>query len=319
MNEIVVVGPGGIGGTFAALLARTGECSVTLLGRPGKHIDAIRSAGLRLEGLDQLNVAVGACDEPSQIASCDALFFAVKAQDTDAAIAATSHIDVRELVLSLQNGVIKDEQLAGAFGADRVVGALAVVAGERPEPGLVRWTYDGGTRIGELDGRVSERVTRLVELLERGGLTSEVSREIVAATWTKLVGWAPIGLLASLTGQDNAAVLSSGVLAREYLGMVRELAGLAAACDVGLIDLGPFRIRTWLGQSDAEALGSVMSSPLAASDSTHSALQDIRRGTPTELGALLGPLLTDAAQRSVPLARVGALYAALMGLEETLV
>jgi len=318
LNEIVIVGPGGIGGTFAALLARTGECNVTLLGRPGPHIEAVRGNGLRLEGLDQLRVEIDALDEPSEIVSCDALFFAVKAQDTDTAIAATSHVEVRELVLSLQNGVVKDEQLARAFGAERVVGALAIVAGERPEPGLVRWTYDGGTRIGELDGRPSERVTRLVDLLGRAGLSSKVSTEIVAATWTKLVGWAPIGLLASLTGQGNAGVLSNGVLAREYLGMVRELAGLAAARSVALIDLGPFRVRTWLEQSDAEALGSVMSSPLATSDSTHSALQDIRRGAPTELGALLGPLIADAAQRSVPLARVGALYAALMGLEETL-
>ena len=314
----MVVGPGGIGGTSAALLARTGACNVTVLGRPGPHVEKIRREGLRLEGLDEFGVEVEALDDPSQVKACDALIYAVKAQDTESALAATSHIEVRVLATSLQNGVAKDEQLATAFGAERVVGALAVVAGERPEPGVVRWTYDGGTRVGELDGSSSARLEWLLDLLQKGGLKSELSSEIVAATWTKLVGWAPIGLLASLSRLGNAAVLSNGGLAREYIGMVRELAGLAASRNVSLIDLGPFHVRTWLGQSDAEAMGSVMSSSLATSDSTHSALQDIRRGSPTELGALLGPLIADAAPRSTPLVRVAALYAALMGLEETL-
>lgn len=318
VKEVVIAGAGGIGGTFAALLAHSGQCKVTLIGRAGKHLDVIRRDGLRLDGLDSFTAEIEATDQPESIEACDAFVLAVKAQHTEAALAATRHIAVRELALSIQNGVVKDEQLGEAFGADRVVGALAVVAGERPSPGAVRWTYDGGTRIGELDGSTSERVSSLVEMLEAAGLSSEASNEIVAATWTKLVGWAPIGLLGSLSGQSNAGVLSNGPMAGEYVGMVRELAGLAEARGVSLLDLGPFHVRTWLGQADAESVESVMSSPLASSDSTHSALQDIRRGARTELGPLLEPLLTDAARRGVPMVRVGALYAALMGLEDGL-
>ena len=130
-----MVGPGGIGGTFAALLARSGACNVTLLGRPGAHVEALRRDGLALEGLDEFTVDVEALDDPTRVKACDALIYAVKAQDTEAA---TSHGDVRVLATSLQNGVVKDEQLAATFGAERVVGALTVVAGERPEPGVGR-------------------------------------------------------------------------------------------------------------------------------------------------------------------------------------
>jgi 2-dehydropantoate 2-reductase len=317
-SHIVVVGAGGIGGTFAGLLSRTKGSRVTLLTRAGAHLDALRRDGLRLEGLAELTADVEAVDDASQLEVCDVLIHAVKAQDTEAALEATRHLEARELVTSLQNGVVKDEQLVGAFGADRVVGALTVVAGERPEPGVTRWTYDGGTQVGEFDGRPSERVDRLVARLQAAGLVCEASNAIVPATWTKLVGWAPIGLLATLSRQTNAGVLSNEPLARQYLGMVRELAALASAHDVSLLDLGPFHVASWLEQPDGDALGSIMGSTLAGSKSTHSALQDIQRGLPTELGATLGPLLSDAADRGIPMARVESLYAALMGLEQTL-
>ena len=59
-------------------------------------------------------------------------------------------------------------------------------------------------------------------------------------------------------------------------------------------------------------------SPLAGSQATHSACQDILRGQPTEFSACIGPMLEDATARGVALPTVQALYAALMGLERTL-
>ena len=318
MKEIVVVGAGGIGGTFAALLAATGSCRVTLIGRPGPHLEAIERNGLRLEGLRELTADVAVADDASSLSSCDVLLVAVKAQDTDAALVSCRHIEVLEVALSVQNGVVKDERLGEAFGRERVVGALAIVAGERPAPGVARLTYDGGTRIGELDGAASGRVEGLVALLGSAGLACEGSSEIVSATWTKLVGWAPIGLLATLSGQSNAGVLSDAAMAREYVGMVRELASLAAAQGVPMLDLGPFQVRSWLERSEDAAVEAVMATPLASSSSTHSALQDVRRGVRTELGALLAPLLEDALSHDVSLTRVRALYAALTGLEREL-
>ena len=44
MKKLLIVGPGGLGGTIAALLARKGECDVTVVGRPGAHIDMIQQA-----------------------------------------------------------------------------------------------------------------------------------------------------------------------------------------------------------------------------------------------------------------------------------
>ena len=69
MKKLVVVGPGGIGGTIAALLARTGECEVTVVGRPGPHINAIKENGLRLTGLKEFTVPIEATDNAKSIRS----------------------------------------------------------------------------------------------------------------------------------------------------------------------------------------------------------------------------------------------------------
>ena len=318
MKKLVVVGPGGIGGTIAALLARTGACEVTVIGRPGTHINVIREDGLRLTGLEEFTVHIDATDDAESIRECDILIYAMRAQDTQAALAMTAHIHVREFAASLQNGVLKDEELAEVFSREQVVGALAVVAGERPAPGVVKWTLDAGTLFGELNGQSSDRVDGIVDIFNGAGLNTQASNEIVSATWSKMVGWTPAGLLGALSRQNNAGVFSNKLLAAEYIGMVRELSALAAARDIPLIDFGPFHIQTWCRGDANEAIEKVLASSLASSQSTNSALQAIHKGQTTEFRACLGPLLEDAIRHKIPMTRVQLLYSTLMGLEETL-
>jgi len=319
MKEIIIVGPGGIGSTVAALLAHQGECDLTILGRPGAHIKTIQEKGLRLTGLRELVTPIKAIDDAAQIQHCDVLIYAVKAQHTEAALERTAHIEVRDFAASLQNGVIKDDQLARVFGRDKVLGALAVVAGERPEPGLARLTYDGGTQFGELDGGASARAEAITALFQQAGLTTHVSEAILSSTWTKMVGWIPIGLLSTLSGRNNAGVLSHTLLAAEYVGMVRELYGLAAAKEIPLINLGPYQVKDWCEGSVEAAIVKVLASPLASSQSTHSALQDIQKGQPSEFRACVGPMLEDAQASGIAITRTQTLYATLMGMEERMV
>ena len=319
MKKLLIVGPGGLGGTIAALLARKGECDVTVVGRPGAHIDTIqRQRALRLTGLQEFTVQIDATDDPKGIRECDILIYTVKAQDTEAALTMTEHIQVRDFVASLQNGAVKDELLVNVFGSEKVLGGLAVVAGERPMPGVVNWTYDGGTQFGELDGGTSERVDEIVNLFQNAGLITQASDAILSATWSKMVGWIPIGLLATLSRRSNAGVFSNRQLAPEYLGMVRELQALAAAKGIPLIDLGPYHVKTWCQGTAEEAIEKVLTSPLSGSQSTHSALQDIQKGIPTEFQACVGPILEEAQVLSIPMQRVQIMYATLMGLEDTL-
>jgi 2-dehydropantoate 2-reductase len=318
MKKVVIVGPGGIGGTIAAILAHKGACEVTIVGRSGAHMEAIRRDGLRIIGLQEFTVPIEAIDDPKQIQACDVLIFSMKAQDMQTALERTAHIQVHDAVFSLQNGVIKDDLLVEVFGKEKVIGALSVIASGRPESGVINWTFDGGTQFGELDGHPSKRVDYLTKLFQQAGFDAIATDGILSATWTKVVGWIPIGLLGTLSRQKNAGILSNKLLAIELVEMVRELNALAATRGISLINFGPYQVKTWCEGTLDEAVADVMINPLTKSPSTHSALQDILKGQPTEFKACVGPMIEEAHHKGVAMPRTQAMYAALMGLEATL-
>ena len=195
---------------------------------------------------------------------------------------------------------------------------MAIVAGERPAPGLINWTYDGITQFGELDGSTSERVDYFVGLCKEAGLNTEATGAILSATWTKMVGWIPIGLYATLARKTNADIFGDPLIAAGYLGMVRELGALAQSRNIPLLDIGPYLVASWTQGTFESAVEQVMQSPLANSQTTHSAYQDIQKGQTTEFSACVAPMLADAQARGIALPAVQAMYAALMGLEQTL-
>ena len=318
MKEILIVGPGGLGGAVAALLAAAGTSSIHILGRPGPHLEAVRKDGLRITGLKEVAVPVDVIDDPSPTGAYDVIIYATKAQDTAAALERTAKLGVREFVASIQNGVIKDDALAAAFGSDKVVGAIAMIAAERTEPGAISFTYDGGTYMGELTGGSSQRVDDYVALCRESGLFAEAVEDIVSASWSKMTGWIPVGLLATLTRCDNATILSNRLLVTEFVTMIRELNLLARARGVELRDVGPYFARTWCQGSLDEAVSHVMSSPLASSRSTHSALQDVTKGMTTEFNACVRPMIDEARRLGVRLPGTQLLFATLMGLEASL-
>ena len=318
MKRVVIVGPGGIGGTIAALLADGDGCEVTVVGRPGAHIEAIQQNGLRLEGQQELTAQIDAVDSAQAVRECDVLIFAVKAQHTQAALEATKHIHVRDAVASVQNGVTKDELLAAAFGNEKVVGAVSIISGERPAPGVVKWTYDGGTQFGELDGAPSQRVDYITELFQQAGFIAEASSVILSSTWSKMVGWIPLGLIACLARKNNAGVLSNSSLAAGYVDIVRELSGVARDKGIPLTDTGPYHVRSWCQGTVQEAVGLVTVSPIASSSATHSAFQDLQQGKRTEFNACVGPVIQDAVRAALPINATRVMYSTLMALEESL-
>lgn len=53
----------------------------------------------------------------------------MKTYDMESALASVGHLDIAS-VLSVQNGVSKDEWSANVFGAEKVLGASAILSGE---------------------------------------------------------------------------------------------------------------------------------------------------------------------------------------------
>src|SRR2546429_4182442 len=120
--KIVILGAGALGTVLGAHLARAGE-DVTLLAR-GQRAAYLQEHGATITGLVDFTVPVPVVTDPSQIRDADVLIVTVKTYDMEPALAAVKHLDVGS-VLSIQNGVLKNEQLAQTFGWEKVLGATA--------------------------------------------------------------------------------------------------------------------------------------------------------------------------------------------------
>ncbi len=197
--RVAVMGSGGLGGYFGALLAKGGS-DVSFIAR-GAHLDAMRRDGLRVEGgPEPFHLEhVHATDDPGEIGSVDLVMVCVKLWDTDAALRQLRPLVGRDTALvSFQNGVLKDSMLRAAYDDSQLIGGVAYVATTVSEPGVIRRTGPLERLIvGEFDGRRSDRVEAFHAAALAGGIDAEVSADIRRAIWEKFVFL--VGLSATTT------------------------------------------------------------------------------------------------------------------------
>src|SRR5499427_11091304 len=177
--RIAVYGAGGVGGYFGGRLAQAGA-QVHFIAR-GAHLQALRERGLKVRSVKgDFEVRAPATDDPADVGPCAFVLFCVKTFDTEAAAARLGPlVGEGTAVVSLQNGVENEEQLARAVGEDHVMGGAAFIFAEIAEPGLIVHTGGpAGITFGELDGHPSPRAKRLLARCEQAGFEAELSASI---------------------------------------------------------------------------------------------------------------------------------------------
>lgn len=188
--RVGVMGSGGVGGFFGAKLAQAG-CDVNFVARDA-HLAAIREHGLKIENEQLRDIVLtnaAATDDPAEIGLVDIVLFAVKLWDTaEAAALIEPMVGPNTGVVSLQNGVLKDDVLRGIFSAESVMGGVGYVASAIARPGVIGQTGDfQRVVIGEYDGAPSARAEELVAAFHRSGLDAELSIDIRRSLWEKFV------------------------------------------------------------------------------------------------------------------------------------
>src|SRR5262245_22111523 len=194
--KIVILGAGALGTVLGAHLARAGE-DVTLLAR-GHRAAYLQEHGATITGLVDFTVPVRVVIDPSQLHDADVLMVTVKTYDMDTALQSVKHLDVGS-VLSIQNGVLKDEQLAQTFGWDKVLGAMTHFSAEVLPMGTVRFRTNQGLYLGELPEGTSPRVQTLGDLFEHVGIAVKITPHIQSFEWSKYVAWVCLMAPAVLT------------------------------------------------------------------------------------------------------------------------
>jgi 2-dehydropantoate 2-reductase len=145
--RFVILGAGALGSIIAGHLARAGE-DVIVIAR-GDRARYIQQHGITLTGRADFTIACPVITDPVALHEADVLIVAVKTYDMAAALTSLRHLKV-DTVLSIQNGVPKNEQLADAFGTEKVVGAATFLSGEVLSDGPVRFTANQVLYVGEI-------------------------------------------------------------------------------------------------------------------------------------------------------------------------
>jgi 2-dehydropantoate 2-reductase len=308
--RLCIFGAGAIGGLMAARLAARGDVEVTVIAR-GPHLAAMQAHGLKLLSEGGETVVRPRCVASAAEAGVqDYVVVTLKAHSLPGAAAQMQPLLGPETaVVSAVNGVpwwyfhglggphegrvVESVDPGGVVSAllppSRAIGCIVYPAAEVIAPGVIEHTYGDRFSLGEPDGSRSPRVQRLSEALIAAGFKAPVRPRIRDELWVKLWGNLAFNPISALT---------------------------TATLDVLIADdgqRGVARAMMLEGQRVAEALGVRFAIDVdkriagAAEVGAHktSMLQDLERGRPMEIEALLGAVveLADLVGEPAPTCR----------------
>ncbi|WP_270933278.1 2-dehydropantoate 2-reductase [Falsiroseomonas oryzae] len=303
--KLCVFGAGAIGGLMAAKLAAKGDVAVTVIAR-GPHLEAMQARGLtlRTEGTETV-IPVRAVASAAEAGPQDYVVVTLKSHSLPGAAKQMQPLLGPETaIVSAVNGIPwwYFHKLAGPWEGRRVesvdpggvvsellpperaIGCIVYPAAEVPEPGVIEHTYGDRFTLGEPDGQKTPRATALSEALIAAGFKAPVRPKIRDEMWVKLWGNMAFNPISALT---------------------------TATLDVLIADdgqRGVARAMMLEGQAVAEKLGVRFAIDVdkriagGAEVGAHktSMLQDLERGRPMEIDALLGVVVELAELVEVP-------------------
>jgi 2-dehydropantoate 2-reductase len=290
--KICVFGAGAIGGYLAVELALSGQ-EVCVVAR-GAHLQAVRENGLKLVAHGREKTArVAASDNPAAFGVQDVVICALKAhQAYDSAAAFAPLLGRGTVVLPAMNGIpwwyfyrhggefeghhLESVDPGGrqwnVIGPERAIGCVVEPACEVSAPGVIVHHDLNRFIIGEPDGSRSSRVAELAKVLEGAGFDAPVRDNIRWNIWLKLWGNVCLNPISALTGATLDRIIADPALRALCKTMMLEAKSVNEALGV--------QIPGGLAERRLAVAGSLTGHKM-------SMLQDLERGRPLEIDALV--------------------------------
>ena len=286
--HVVIAGTGAMACLFGARLSASGV-PVTLMGTWAEGLDALGRDGIRVIEPDGKEKAypVRIASEPGKIQKSRLALVCVKSWQTERASRQLAGCLTGDgVALTLQNGMGNFETMENLLGPKRAALGTTTAGANMLAPGVVR---PGGEGVISLEDH--RRTRLLMELFSSSGFAVQTVSDPVELLWGKLVINAAINPLTALLNIPNGALLERPQ-ARSLMGAAaKEAAAVAAARGIPLPYPDP--------ASAAESVAARTASNLS------SMLQDVLRGSPTEIDAISGAIVREgeAAGLQVPVNR----------------
>lgn len=284
--KAVIMGAGAMGSLFGGLLALSGE-EVWLVDIREDHIQALTSTGLTVEeGGKKQTIPVHATKEVASIGTADLVLFFVKAYHTEKAVSDALVLERKDTVfLTLQNGLGNEEVICKQVDPRKVILGVTNQGATFLGPGRIRHAGWGKTYIGELDGKVTGRITQLAQVLTRAGIETGVSLNIQALVWNKLFINVGINAVAAVTGLKNGQLLDYPETLRLMGGMVSEAVAVARKKGIPI---------------DGNPVETVKAVAEATRENRCSMGQDVDNRRKTEIDVINGAVVREAERLRIP-------------------
>lgn len=295
--RFLIVGAGGIGCYYGARLQEAGN-QVTFLAR-GEHLEAMQQKGLVVQHPDfHFASPVTSLDETSLIeakavSDFDVLLVCLKTQDTQPWLKRMLPWlqGAPTPVLSLQNGVDNEPEIAALLGAERTIGGLAVrIGGHIEQPGVVSVNGPAQIVMGswpDTDKGVDwgAFLKRLDETFNAAHIPSRLSDDIAREIWRKLMINAGVNPLSALTHLDTRSLCRHPHFGPAVRGLMVEAAQAGEADGVHLTDEDVTEMFDLIFSFDAIKT---------------SMLVDKEKGRPLELDGICGAVIRRCDRLSIP-------------------
>lgn len=299
---IAIIGSGAVGGYYGARLAQAGHDVHFLL--RGDY-DAVRRHGWVIQSCDGDFALTPdqfhAYNNPAQMPPADLVLVALKATANDQFQPLIAPILKEDtVILTLQNGLGNEEQLAQLFGSQRIIGGLAFVCLNRTDPGHIHHIDHGLIAIGEYQGPPTPRLRRLAEIFNTSLIRCRVLESLLCGRWEKLIWNIPFNGLGAALDLPTDRLLASPAGIDLVRDIMREVLAAARAAGAQLAD-GLIEQKI----DHTRSMGTYRTSMQV----------DRQTGRPMELEAIFGRPLRSADSHDIPMPLVRTIYRQLQVLD----
>ncbi|HEY5633925.1 MAG TPA: 2-dehydropantoate 2-reductase [Burkholderiaceae bacterium] len=235
--KIAIVGAGGIGGYFGALLARAGE-NVHFLVR-SHSVPVLREQGITIESaVTPLRLdTVQASDDPASVGAADLVVFAVKLPDAQAAARQVAPlVGPHTVVVPFQNGVESAGLFAGVVPEAQVARGVAYIATALRAPGVVVHSGPFARLLfGALDPLQLPALEAFGRACERARIDARLVPDIRTELWQKFVFLVGLSAMTAVTRMPAGVIRADPDMRAALREVMREAwaVGRAEGVDLG--------------------------------------------------------------------------------------
>lgn len=305
MTKILVMGIGGIGGIVSGRLIQS-NYDVTMVTNNEAITNAINKNGIIIK--DEAPISAKAFTNTEDLEGLyDIVLLIMKANHVMEAVDLVSPLlSEKGYFVSMQNGIVEDELEKIAKG--KIVSSIVGFGGTMLEPGVYDKTSDGEIFIGELDGKISDRVTKLQTILSNA-VPCVVSSNIRGILWSKLAINSCINTIGALTGERLGELMKDKRMRDLFLITYREVVETAWENEIKLEKVAANPLLLYLPESSGalkkwskDMLVRIVGKKYGKVKS--SSLQSLERGRKTEIDYLNNYVVSQSKNTNVKLNKV---------------